>query len=141
MTAAETWEFPSTRTPSTVRPRSDSAADEPSRTDGFAAALPLEGLVDGFAAGLVDCAKVTAGMVSAHARNLGGAAGWEADRWGVRLEARDAELSVAEGTGGHLDRGYVYFAMAFALGVELINLRLRSKQGGVTLREPPPVAD
>jgi len=50
-------------------------------------------------------------------------------------------MLVAEGTGGHLDRGYVYFAMAFALGVELINLRLRSKQGGVTLREPPPVAD
>jgi predicted tellurium resistance membrane protein TerC len=34
-------------------------------------------------------------------------------------------LLVAEGLGKHLDRGYVYFAMAFSLGVELINIRVR----------------
>lgn len=36
-------------------------------------------------------------------------------------------LLVADGLGTHLSRGYVYFAMAFSLVVELINLRVRSK--------------
>ena len=36
-------------------------------------------------------------------------------------------LLVADAFGHHVDRGYVYFAMAFALGVELINLRARKK--------------
>jgi predicted tellurium resistance membrane protein TerC len=30
---------------------------------------------------------------------------------------------VAEGLGKHIDRGYIYFAMAFSLGVELLNLK------------------
>ena len=34
-------------------------------------------------------------------------------------------LLVAEGFGQHIPHGYVYFAMAFALGVEILNLRLR----------------
>ncbi len=34
---------------------------------------------------------------------------------------------VAEGLGRHIDRGYIYFAMAFSLFVELLNLRIRSK--------------
>jgi predicted tellurium resistance membrane protein TerC len=34
-------------------------------------------------------------------------------------------MLVAEGLGHHIDKGYVYFAMAFSLGVELLNLRLR----------------
>ena len=33
---------------------------------------------------------------------------------------------VAEGLGKHIDRGYIYFAMAFSLGVELLNLRARA---------------
>lgn len=32
-------------------------------------------------------------------------------------------LLVAEGIGQHFPRGYVYFAMAFAIGVELINMK------------------
>jgi predicted tellurium resistance membrane protein TerC len=36
-------------------------------------------------------------------------------------------LLVAEGTGRHLDRGYVYFAMAFSLGIELLNMRYRAR--------------
>lgn len=32
---------------------------------------------------------------------------------------------IAEGTGRHFDRGYIYFAMAFALGVEFVNIRMR----------------
>src|SRR5262249_48148600 len=31
---------------------------------------------------------------------------------------------VAEGTGQHIGKGYIYFAMACSLGVEIINLRV-----------------
>jgi predicted tellurium resistance membrane protein TerC len=34
-------------------------------------------------------------------------------------------LLVAEGLGQHIDKGYIYFAMAFAVLVEFINTRLR----------------
>jgi predicted tellurium resistance membrane protein TerC len=34
-------------------------------------------------------------------------------------------LLLADAFGKHIDKGYVYFAMAYALGVELINLRRR----------------
>ncbi len=36
-------------------------------------------------------------------------------------------LLVAEGFDQHIPKGYVYFAMAFALGVEMLNLRLRRR--------------
>ena len=36
-------------------------------------------------------------------------------------------LLVAESLGQHIDKGYIYFAMAFAVGIEMINLRLRKK--------------
>jgi predicted tellurium resistance membrane protein TerC len=36
-------------------------------------------------------------------------------------------LLVADAFGRHIDKGYVYFAMAFALGVELVNMRARKK--------------
>jgi predicted tellurium resistance membrane protein TerC len=34
-------------------------------------------------------------------------------------------MLVAEGLGQHIDKGYIYFAMAFSLLVEVLNLRLR----------------
>ncbi|MFH1032977.1 MAG: TerC family protein [Pseudomonadota bacterium] len=37
----------------------------------------------------------------------------------------------AEGLGRHIERGYVYFAMAFSLLVELLNMRMRGKAAGV----------
>ncbi len=37
-------------------------------------------------------------------------------------------LLVAEGTGKHFDKGYVYFAMAFALLIELLNMRYRARR-------------
>ena len=37
-------------------------------------------------------------------------------------------LLTAEGFGQHINKGYIYFAMAFALMVELLNIRFRSKQ-------------
>jgi len=35
---------------------------------------------------------------------------------------------VAEALGLHIPKGYIYFAMAFSLGVECLNLKLRSRQ-------------
>ncbi|MDD5525769.1 MAG: TerC family protein, partial [Smithella sp.] len=35
---------------------------------------------------------------------------------------------VAEGFDVHVPKGYIYFAMAFSVGVEMLNLRLRNKQ-------------
>jgi predicted tellurium resistance membrane protein TerC len=32
---------------------------------------------------------------------------------------------VAEGLGKHIEKGYIYFAMAFSFGVELLNVRVR----------------
>lgn len=37
-------------------------------------------------------------------------------------------LLVADGFEAHISRGYVYFAMAFSLVVELVNIRVRQKQ-------------
>lgn len=36
-------------------------------------------------------------------------------------------MLVAEGAGTHIDKGYIYFAMAFSLGVEMLNLRASAK--------------
>ncbi|WAC17974.1 TerC family protein [Luteolibacter sp. SL250] len=36
---------------------------------------------------------------------------------------------MAEGLHFHIPKGYIYFAMAFSLGVEMLNLKLRSKGG------------
>lgn len=40
---------------------------------------------------------------------------------------------VAEGFGHHIPKGYVYFAMAFSVVVELINIRFRKKASTVKL--------
>jgi predicted tellurium resistance membrane protein TerC len=44
--------------------------------------------------------------------------------------------------GSHIDKGYIYFAMAFSFGVELLNLWMRkrekNKRPPVELREPIP---
>ncbi|WP_366932361.1 TerC family protein [Propionivibrio sp.] len=44
---------------------------------------------------------------------------------------------VADGLGHHVPKAYIYFAMAFSLGVEMLNLRLRKKRTEpVHLHEP-----
>jgi predicted tellurium resistance membrane protein TerC len=48
---------------------------------------------------------------------------------------------VADGLGQHVGKGYIYFAMAFSFGVELLNMRIRGKAAPVALhnrfdREP-----
>jgi predicted tellurium resistance membrane protein TerC len=35
---------------------------------------------------------------------------------------------IAEGIGFHIPKGYTYFAMAFAVFVEMLNLRMRSRK-------------
>jgi predicted tellurium resistance membrane protein TerC len=34
---------------------------------------------------------------------------------------------IMEGTGAHIPKGYIYSAMAFSLGIELLNMRMRSR--------------
>lgn len=41
---------------------------------------------------------------------------------------------VAEGWGFHIPKGYIYFSMAFAIGVEMLNLRVRKR---TTAPHPP----
>jgi predicted tellurium resistance membrane protein TerC len=45
-------------------------------------------------------------------------------------------MLVVEGMGGHVNKGYIYFAMAFSLGVELLNLRARRGRKPIQLRGP-----
>jgi predicted tellurium resistance membrane protein TerC len=42
-------------------------------------------------------------------------------------------MLVAEGMGTHMEKGYIYFAMAFSLLVEMLNMRYRQKRQAVTL--------
>jgi predicted tellurium resistance membrane protein TerC len=44
---------------------------------------------------------------------------------------------IADGFGHHVPKGYIYFAMAFSVGVEMLNIRMRKKAvKPVDLREP-----
>ena len=44
---------------------------------------------------------------------------------------------VADGLDQHIPKGYLYFAMAFSVGVELLNLRMRRARGeAIKLRHP-----
>ncbi len=41
---------------------------------------------------------------------------------------------IADGFGKHVEKGYIYFAMAFSFGVEMLNLRAKGKAKPVELR-------
>ncbi len=43
---------------------------------------------------------------------------------------------VAEGFHKEIPKGYIYFAMAFSLGVEMLNIKLRKKDDKVHLHQP-----
>lgn len=44
---------------------------------------------------------------------------------------------IADGFGHHVPKGYIYFAMAFSVGVEMLNIRMRKKgTKPVALHEP-----
>lgn len=40
---------------------------------------------------------------------------------------------VADGMGQHVGKGYIYFAMAFSFGVELLNMRVHARMGAAPL--------
>ena len=42
----------------------------------------------------------------------------------------NGESLVAEGLGQHVDKGYIYFAMAFSTLVEMLNLRAGRRTEG-----------
>ena len=42
---------------------------------------------------------------------------------------------VGEGFGFHIPKGYIYFAMAFSVGVEMLNIRVRKKMEPLKLRK------
>jgi predicted tellurium resistance membrane protein TerC len=42
---------------------------------------------------------------------------------------------IGEGWDLHIPKGYIYFAMAFAVGVEMLNLRIRARMAPVHLRK------
>ena len=42
---------------------------------------------------------------------------------------------VGEGIGFHIPKGYIYFAMAFSVGVEMLNIRVRKRLEPVKLRK------
>ena len=48
-------------------------------------------------------------------------------------------LLIAEGFGLHVPKGYVYFAMAFSAGVEMLNIRLRQKMAQRPVKLHPPL--
>lgn len=43
---------------------------------------------------------------------------------------------VVDASHRHIPKGYIYFAMAFSIGVEMLNLKLRGKGSPVALHEP-----
>ena len=44
---------------------------------------------------------------------------------------------IAEGFDHHVPKGYVYFAMAFSLGVEMLNINMRKRAGRKVRLNPP----
>ncbi|MFT3778859.1 MAG: TerC family protein [Ottowia sp.] len=47
-------------------------------------------------------------------------------------------LLIAEGFGQHIPKGYVYFGMAFAFAVEMLNIRMRRNQDRIKLHKHMP---
>jgi len=45
-------------------------------------------------------------------------------------------MLIAESFGKHIEKGYIYFAMAFSLGVELLNMRVRKGARPLQLHGP-----
>ncbi|MFN3544539.1 MAG: TerC family protein [Thiobacillus sp.] len=45
-------------------------------------------------------------------------------------------MLIAEGFGHHVPKGYLYFAMAFSLTVEMLNIRMRRRAAAVHLHAP-----
>ena len=46
---------------------------------------------------------------------------------GLGEQVEVVAVALGEGLGAHIPKGYVYFAMAFSVGVEMLNIRYRKK--------------
>jgi len=46
-------------------------------------------------------------------------------------------ILVVEGFHAHVPKGYMYFSMAFALGIEILNMKIRKKSHPVPLKNEP----
>jgi predicted tellurium resistance membrane protein TerC len=44
-------------------------------------------------------------------------------------------MLLVEGFGKHVEKGYVYFAMAFSLSVEMLNIRMRGMRSPIVLKQ------
>ena len=64
------------------------------------------------------------GLKSATATNIDGAVGFGTQISGSLLVG---VALVADGAGFHIPRGYLYFAIAFSLLVEMLNIRARER--------------
>ena len=42
---------------------------------------------------------------------------------------------LVEGLHVHVPKGYIYFAMAFSLGIEVLNMKIRKKSNPVQLKK------
>ena len=50
-------------------------------------------------------------------------------------------MLIAEGFDHHVPKGYIYFAMAFSVGVEMLNIRMRDRRAArapIQLRKQEP---
>jgi len=45
---------------------------------------------------------------------------------------------IGDGVGQHVQKGYIYFAMAFSFGVEILNIKMRARHGAKTAEPDSP---
>lgn len=86
------------------------------------------GMVDNVVV-MIAAVVASVGLMMVFAKSIGG---FVSDHPTIKMLALSFLLVVgmalvAEGFGHHVPKGYIYFAMAFSLGVEMLNLRLRKK--------------
>jgi len=84
------------------------------------------GMVDEVAV-MIAAVVVSVGLMMVFAKSIGG---FVSDHPTIKMLALSFLLIVgmalvADGLGHHVPKGYIYFAMAFSLAVEMLNLRLR----------------
>lgn len=80
---------------------------------------------------MIAAVVASVGLMMIFARSIGA---FVSDHPSIKMLALSFLLVVgvtllAESFGHHVPKGYIYFAMAFSLGVEMLNLRLRKRHG------------
>ena len=78
---------------------------------------------------------LSAGLIEDAGTSLPPARGRPAQSF--RINPRRGVVLVAEGFEYHVPKGFVYFAMAFSLSVELLNIRMRKRSATPVKLHPP----